>query len=372
MRSSYSQTEQAGESALDLRGLLTDLVRADCRFVVIGSSALALQGWKISPGDLDVMAQPAEVERIADAIGLADGEAQPVDDGEAHRLEYRAAKGPVDIYLEVSGGLVYEAVCRDAITVLIGEDRLEVAVGSLEHIRDMRAAVGRDSVPQEAVAPAAKPGAPLVVAIDGPGGAGKSTVSRMVARRLGFTYLNTGAMYRCVTLAVLESEADPDDRDAIAAIAKDAEIEFHEEHVYLGDRDVSEPIRAKDVNDATPHIASYPEVRAAMVHRQRELFAAGGFVAEGRDTGTVVAPEAPLKIYLTASLDERARRRSRESKEDIDTVKAALLKRDRLDEDREMSALQVAEDAVVLDTTGRSVQDVVDEIGTLARERGLA
>jgi cytidylate kinase len=371
MRSSYSQAPAEGNSMLDLRGLLADLVRAECQFVVIGSSALALQGWKVSPGDLDVMAQPAEVERIAGAVGLAGAEVQPVDDGEAHRLEYRTAKGPVDIYLEVSGGLTYETVRRDAITVLLGEDQVTVAVGSLEHVRDMRAAVGRDSLPREAIAPAAKPGAPLVVAIDGPAGAGKSTVSRMVARQLDFTYLNTGAMYRCVTLAVLESEADPDDKEAIAAIARNAEIEFHEEHVYLGDRDVSEAIRAKDVNDATPHIASYPEVRAAMVHRQRELFTAGGFVAEGRDTGTVVAPEAPLKIYLTASLDERARRRSRESKEDIDTVKAALLRRDRMDEDREMSALRVAEDAVVLDTTGRSVQDVVDEIATLARERGI-
>ncbi|HEX6687066.1 MAG TPA: (d)CMP kinase [Solirubrobacterales bacterium] len=372
MRSSYSQTLQPEDSTLDLRGLLVDLTQAECRFVVIGSSGLALQGWKVSPGDLDVMALPSEVERIKAAIGLSGVEVKPVEDGEARRLECHTAKGPVDIYLAVSGGLAYEAVCGDAIAVLFGDDRLAVSVGSLEHIRDMRAAVGRDSLPEEAVAPAAKPGAPLIVAIDGPGGAGKSTVSRMVSRRLGFTYLNTGAMYRCVTLAVLGSKADPDDKEATARIAADLEIEFHDEHVFLDGRDVSDAIRAEDVNTATPHIAAYPEVRAAMVARQRELFAAGGFVAEGRDTGTVVAPEAPLKIYLTASPEERARRRARETGEDVAAVKVELENRDRLDEEREMSALRVAEDAVVLDTTGHSVEEVVDEIATLARERGIA
>jgi len=371
VRSSYSPDPQSTKPPLDLRGLLADLVHAECNFVVIGSSALAMHGWRVSPGDLDVMAATGDVERIQAAIGLPNSKAKAVHDGAAYRLECRTEKGPVDIYLEVSGGLSYDLVRREAITVLVGEDRFGVLVGSVEHVRDMRAAVGRASLPEEAVLPADKPGAPQVVAIDGPGGAGKSTVSRMVARRLGFTYLNTGAMYRCVTLAVLEAEADPDDRGAIAGIAADAEIEFRDERVFLAGREVSEPIRGEDVTTATPHIAAFPEVRRAMVRRQRELFAAGRFVAEGRDTGTVVAPKAPLKIYLTASLEERAGRRSLETGEPVDRVKEALRQRDRLDEEREMSALRIAEDAVVVDTTGRSVEDVVDEIGSLARERGI-
>lgn len=370
MRSTYNEATPTAKSELDLRGLLTDLARADCRFVVIGSSALVMQGWKVFPGDLDLMAQPGEVDGIAQAISVEAGPAR-VDDGEACRLEFLTAKGPVDVYLTVSGGLSYDVVSRDSIAVLLGDDRLKVAVGSLEHIRDMRAAVGRDSLPEEAVAPAAKTGAPLVVAIDGPAGAGKSTVSREVARQLGFTYLNTGAMYRCITLAVLRSGADPDDREAIAEIAENADIEFHDERVFLKGGDVSEAIRSDDVTTMTPHIAAYPEVRAAMVVRQRDIFAAGGYVAEGRDTGTVVAPQAPLKVYLTASPKERAHRRSRETGEEVAAVRAALEERDRLDEERKISALRVAGDAVVLDTTGRSIEDVVDEIGVLAHERGI-
>lgn len=371
MRSSYSPDPRPTAPALDLRGLLTDMVAADCRFVVIGSSALAMQGWKVSPGDLDVMARSDEVERIQGAIGVRSGEVTVVEDGEAQRIECRTGRGLVDIYLRVSGDLTYETVCRDAITVLLGDESTSVAVGSMAHVRDMRAAVGRAAMPEEAVAPADDPGAPLVIAIDGPAGAGKSTVSREVAKQLGFTYLNTGAMYRCVTLAVLEREADPDDRDLIAAIAEGARIEFHDEHVFLDGRDVGDAIRGQEVTDVTPHISAYPEVRAAMIRRQREIFEGGGFVAEGRDTGTVVAPNAPLKIYLTASADERAVRRSRETGEPVDVVLKALRSRDQLDEEREISALYVAEDAVVLDTTGRSIQDVVDEIGALARERGL-
>lgn len=370
MRSSYSDIGRRVDSRLDLRGLLADLANAECRFVVIGSSALVLHGWRVLPGDLDLMAQSRDVDSIEAALGV-EGLSRQARDGEARRLEYQTAKGPVDIYLKVSGALTYETVEDQSITVVLGADRLSVAVGSLEHIREMRAAVGRDLLPRHAVAPAAKPGTPLVVAIDGPAGAGKSTVSREVARQLGFTYLNTGAMYRCVTLLVLRDGADPDDRELIAGIAENAEIDFREERVFLGGEDVSEEVRNEDVTTVTPHIAAYPEVRAAMVGRQRELFDSGGYVAEGRDTGTVVAPQAPLKIYLTASPAERARRRSHETGEEIAVVKAALEQRDKLDEERKMSALRIAEDAVVLDTTGRSVQDIVDEIGAFARERGI-
>jgi cytidylate kinase len=357
--------------ALDLRALVAKLVRADCDFVVIGSSALAMQGWGVSPADLDVMALPSGVAHVTDALGVRDQSAEWVVDGEARRLECSTAMGPVDVYVTVSGGFSYEAVERDAIPILLEGGELSARVGSIEHVRDMRAAVGRADLPEEAVLPAAKQGVPRVVAIDGPAGAGKSTVSRAVAKRLGLTYLNTGAMYRCVTLAVLERRADTDDPHAIGEIADVIEINFANERVLLDGRDVSESIRGDDVTRVTAHIAAYPEVRKAMIKHQRDLFERDGYVAEGRDTGTVVAPNAPLKIYLTASLEERARRRSLETEEPPPRVQTALADRDRLDSSRELSALRVAEDAVVVDSTGRSIQDVVDEIAVLAGERGI-
>lgn len=356
---------------LRLRDLLADLATTDCDFVVIGSSALAIQGWEVVPSDLDLLTHGACVGRITHHLGIADDEAKWVQDGEARRLECSTDRGPVDIYLDVSGRLTYESVARDSVAVMVGPDELSVKVGSLSHVRDMRAAVGRTSIPADAVPPASRQGAPKVIAIDGPAGAGKSTVTRAVAEEIGFTYLDTGAMYRSVTLAVFDGRADTDDSQAIARIANGVRIEFREGRVYLSDRDVTTAIRAPAVTEATPHIAAYPEVRAAMVERQRQLFLEGGYVAEGRDTGTVVAPDAPLKIYLTASPGERARRRSKETGELAESVLVAIQERDRLDSARELSALRVAEDAVVLDTTGRVVQDVVDEIAGLARERGI-
>lgn len=356
---------------LQLRELLIDLANIDCDFVVIGSSALAIQGWDVLPSDLDLLTDRDGLEGIKSHLGIGEDDAQWVEDGEARRLECLTDRGPVDIYLDVSGRLDYDSVARDAVRVLVAGDDFSVKVGSLDHVRDMRAAVGRSSVPADANPPAAKRGAPKVIAIDGPAGAGKSTVTRAVARKLGFTYLDTGAMYRCATLAVLERRADTDDREAIAQIARGIEIEFRDERVYLDGSDVTDAIRSVEVTRATPHIAAYPEVRGAMVHRQRELFGSGGYVAEGRDTGTVVAPDAPLKVYLTASLEERARRRARESGQGVSVVLEALAERDRLDSERELSALQVAEDAIVIDTTGRSVQDIVGEIEGLADERGI-
>jgi CMP/dCMP kinase len=346
------------------------MVRAECDFVVIGSSALVLHGWEVSPGDLDVMTPPGEVDRIAAAIG-AHTVGRRLKDGEADRIECLTERGPVDLYLAVSGGLSYDSVRDHALHVLLAETGLSVSVGGVESIRDMRSAVGRDALPSGAIAPAKKAEVPHVIAIDGPAGAGKSTVARAVAKRLGFTYLNTGAMYRCVTLAVLERHADPDDPAEIEAIAREIEIDFHDEAVWLDGRDVSEAIRAEDVTRITPHLASFREVRQVMVARQREMFSMGGHIAEGRDTGTVVAPDAPLKLYLTASLDERAKRRSLETGERESQVARALADRDRLDSERELSALRVAEDAVVVDTTGRQIEDVTDEVEALARERGV-
>lgn len=354
-----------------LKEVLVDLAATPCEFVVIGSSALAIQGWDISPSDLDLFTTNREVERLVDQLGVDEGETAWVEDGEARRLECATPRGPVDLYVDVSGGLDYEIVVRDAVQVMLVGAPTSIRVGSLEHVRDMRAAAGRSLVPGHAVSPAAREGVPRVIAIDGPAGAGKSTVTRAVARELGLTYLDTGAMYRSVALAVLERRADTDDQESITAIAGGIEIEFRGERVFLDGADVTDAIREADVTVVTPHIAAYPEVREAMVRRQRELFSQGAYVAEGRDTGTVVAPDAPLKIYLTASAEERARRRSRESGEEYEAVLAAINERDRLDSGRELSALQVAEDAIVIDTTGRPVREIVAEIAELARERGI-
>jgi cytidylate kinase len=212
----------------------------------------------------------------------------------------------------------------------------------------------------------------MVIAIDGPAGAGKSTVARAVAGEIGFTYLDSGAMYRCVALAALEAGLDLDDGEALGDLAEGLQIGFDGQRVLLGDRDVSAAIRTPEVSAAASHVSVHPRVREAMVARQRQLIAAGNYVAEGRDIGTVVSPDSPLKIFLTASDEERARRRAEETGEDVDTVLAAQRRRDARDTEREHGALRAAEDAVELDTTGFSLDEVVARVVTLAREKGLA
>jgi cytidylate kinase len=205
----------------------------------------------------------------------------------------------------------------------------------------------------------------LLIAIDGPAGAGKSTVARAVARALGFTYLNSGAMYRCVALLWLDSPAA-----APGQLAQDASIEFGfnggVEHVMLDGRDVSAKIRSAEVSEAASHVAADPRVRAALLTRQRELIAVGDWVAEGRDIGTVVAPDAEVKVFLTASPRERARRRAGELGADPETVLAEQTLRDERDIAREHSPLEPASDATMLDTTGLTVDDVVHHIAALA------
>jgi cytidylate kinase len=212
----------------------------------------------------------------------------------------------------------------------------------------------------------------MVIAIDGPAGAGKSTVARALAERLGFTYLDSGAMYRCVALAALERGADLDADGEIGGLARSLEIELDGERVELDGGDVSATIREPRVTDASSRISVYPAVREAMVARQRELIASGRYVAEGRDIGTVVSPEAPLKVFLTATPEERGRRRAVQTGEDLDAVLAAQTERDSRDETREHSALRPAPDAIELDTTGLGLDEVVDRIESLARERALA
>jgi CMP/dCMP kinase len=211
----------------------------------------------------------------------------------------------------------------------------------------------------------------MVIAIDGPAGAGKSTVARGVADALGFTYLDSGAMYRCVALAALRRGADLDDGAALGEIARGLVIGLEPGRVVLDGEDVTAAIRAPEVGAAASRTSVHPGVREAMVDRQRALIARGRFVAEGRDIGTVVSPEAPLKVFLTATDDERARRRAAETGEAHPEVVEAQRERDARDREREHGALRPADDAVELDTTGLSVPEVVTRVIALAREREI-
>jgi len=212
----------------------------------------------------------------------------------------------------------------------------------------------------------------MVIAIDGPAGAGKSSVARAVAEELGFTYLDSGAMYRCVALAALEAGVDPDDGEALGALMPELGIRLDGRRALLGDRDVSAAIREPGVTAAASRVAIHPQVREAMVARQRQLIAAGSYVAEGRDIGTVVSPDSPLKVFLTASDEERARRRAAETGEDFESVLDAQRRRDARDTEREHGALRAAEDSVELDTSSMGLEEVAGRVVGLARERGLA
>ncbi len=211
----------------------------------------------------------------------------------------------------------------------------------------------------------------MVIAIDGPAGAGKSSVARAVAEQLGFTYLDSGAMYRCLALAALEAGAGLADGEALGRLADGLEIDLRGDRVELDGRDVGATIREPRVTEAASRVSVHPPVRVAMVARQRAMIAAGRYVAEGRDIGTVVSPDAPLKVFLTASAEERARRRAAQSGEDEAAVLAAQHERDGRDEGREHGALRAAPDAVEIDTTDLSLDDVVARVVALAHERGL-
>ena len=200
----------------------------------------------------------------------------------------------------------------------------------------------------------------MVIAIDGPAGAGKSSVARAAAERLGFTYLDSGAMYRAVAAASADG-ADP------AEVARTARLELGE-RVRLDGEDVTERIREPWVSEAASRVSADPAVREALVAQQRRILASGDWVAEGRDIGTVVAPDADVKVFLTASPEERARRRAAELGTDAGVVLREQTMRDERDRSREHSPLAPAVDAVPVDTTGLSLEEVVDQIVTLAVE----
>jgi cytidylate kinase len=210
----------------------------------------------------------------------------------------------------------------------------------------------------------------VLVAIDGPAGAGKSTVARELARELGFSYLDSGALYRSVGLLSLqEPEADP------ARLAAEMDVELdeltppHEPGVLLDGRDVSAEIRTPAVAAAASRVAADPSVRAALLGKQRVLLASGDWVAEGRDIGTVVAPDAELKVFLTADERERARRRALEEQQDPEAVMAELAARDERDRSRAHAPLKPAPDAVEIDTSALTVAEVVSRIAELVRGR---
>jgi cytidylate kinase len=207
-----------------------------------------------------------------------------------------------------------------------------------------------------------------VVAIDGPAGAGKSTVARAVAERMGFEYLDTGAMYRAVALETLRRGVDPVDAASVGRIASDIDLRVEGDRVLIDAEDVSSEIRSAEVTRAVSVVSKHPEVRTQMVGRQRDVAAGKDVVVEGRDIGSVVFPDADVKIYLTASIDERARRRTDQlalDRERLAEIRSDLRRRDRVDSTRLESPLTRADDAVEVESTGRTVEQVVDEIEVL-------
>lgn len=214
----------------------------------------------------------------------------------------------------------------------------------------------------------------LVIAIDGPAGAGKSTVARALADRLSLRYLDTGAMYRALALFAARQGLGPEDGEKAAAQFDGHEIGFSEgspPRIYLDQEDVSEAIRTLEIAELASRLSTHPAVRQRLVEMQQQIIAAGGVVLEGRDATTVIAPNAPVKVYLTASLEERARRRTREfetkgSEADFREVRAQMELRDHRDITRSESPLTVAPDAAIIESGHRTVEEVVAEIVRLA------
>lgn len=208
----------------------------------------------------------------------------------------------------------------------------------------------------------------IVIAIDGPAGSGKSTAAKNLAERLGLVYVDTGAMYRAITYAAIR-KGIADDEKAVIELAKSIKIRLKFvdglTRVFVNGEEVTEKIRTSEVNEKVSGISKIPEVRAELVKIQRKLGEEGNLIAEGRDTTTVVFPDADLKIFLTASIDERARRRYKEFVEkgvqiSLEEVKANLEKRDKMDSEREVSPLKKANDAIVFDNTHTSIADEIE------------
>ncbi|MGT2666175.1 (d)CMP kinase [Streptococcus rifensis] len=218
----------------------------------------------------------------------------------------------------------------------------------------------------------------IKIAIDGPASSGKSTVAKLIAKELGYTYLDTGAMYRCATLMVLENGWQENDLDRILKGLDQYPIHFErgqdeDQRVFLNNVDVTKRIRENDVTNNVSWVSAFPEVRAKLVEQQQQIAAQGGIIMDGRDIGTVVLPDAELKIFLIASVEERAERRYKENlakgiPTDLEILKKEIAERDYKDSTREASPLKKAEDAIEFDTTGVSISEVVQFISEKARE----
>lgn len=215
----------------------------------------------------------------------------------------------------------------------------------------------------------------LIVAIDGPSGAGKGTVARAVAARLGYRHIDTGAMYRALAWKALQESLDVADEHAVAALAARVAFELDAGRVRIDGHDVAHEIRTPEMDKAAAAVARHPSVRRALVARQRHYGEGGGIVMEGRDIGTVVFPNADVKVYLDASPEERARRRAADPAHAssktarLSDVASALAERDKSDSTREASPLTVAEDAVVVDTTGVKIEEVIERVLSLVNSR---
>ena len=212
----------------------------------------------------------------------------------------------------------------------------------------------------------------IQIAIDGPASSGKSTVAKIIAKDFGYTYLDTGAMYRAATYIALQHQINPEESTQLLNLLDQFPISFGrsedgEQLVYVGDVDVSHPIRENTVTNAVSAFAAIPAIREKLVALQQEIAQQGGIVMDGRDIGTVVLPKAELKIFLVASVDERAERRYKENlskgiETDLETLKEEIATRDYKDSHRETSPLKQAEDAIYLDTTGLTILEVVEKI----------
>ena len=217
---------------------------------------------------------------------------------------------------------------------------------------------------------------PLIIAIDGPSGAGKGTVARAVARELGYRHVDSGAMYRAVGWKALRDGVPLDDDASVAALAARSVIEVSNTAVTIDAIDVTRAIRTPEIDRAAAAVARLPGVRRVLVARQREMGAGGAIVMEGRDIGTVVYPNADVKVYLDASPEERARRRASDAAHSgvpaaVSEVATLLTQRDEIDRTRTASPLFAAPDAVVVDTTGKNVDEVVGEVLAVVRKKGL-
>ena len=215
---------------------------------------------------------------------------------------------------------------------------------------------------------------PLVIAIDGPSGAGKGTVARAIARELGYRHVDSGAMYRAVGWKAIQDGIALEAEDAVTALAERAVIEVTSTEVTIDGIDVTRAIRTPEIDRAAAGVARLPRVRSVLVERQRQMAVNGAIVMEGRDIGTVVFPDADVKLYLDASPEERARRRANDSAHTgvpavVSEVASLLTQRDELDRTRTASPLYAATDAIVIDTTGKSIETVVAETLVLIRQK---